>query len=200
MFNSPRTSRRSLQHHLQNMLTRLTLVSLLLPVIVMLFVPQANAQVLYGSLTGNVTDQKGASVPGAKVEAVNTSTGESRNVTTDERGGFTFSSIQVGSYKLTVTLASFKTLIKEDIKVEPNKVYRFDPQLEVGEVSESVIVTADTGPPLQTDRADVNITQTTRQVNDLPLTGSLGRNYQSLMALVPGSVMAGEQNSTAGNP
>ena len=206
MFNSSRTSRRKAhqgaEHHPQITLRQLTLVSLFLfGVLMVLATPRAtNAQVLYGSLTGNVTDQKGASVPGAKVEAVNTSTAEARDVTTDERGGFTFSSLQVGSYKLTVTLSSFKTLIKQDIRVEANKVYRFDPQLEVGEVSESVIVTADTGPPLQTDRADVNITQTTRQVNDLPLTGSLGRNYQSLMTLVPGTVGAGEQNSTAGNP
>jgi len=43
----------------------------------------------------------------------------------------------------------------------------------------------------------VHITQSAKQVNDLPLTGSAGRNYQSMMTIVPGAVMAGEQNSEA---
>ena len=58
---------------------------------------------------------------------------------------------------------------------------------------------------LQTDRADVHITQPAREVNDLPLVGTLGRNYQSLMQVVPGSAITrtesgvGEANSTAGS-
>ena len=63
-----------------------------------------------------------------------------------------------------------------------------------------MVVTSEATAPLQTDRTDINITQTTRQISELPLTGSLGRNYQSLMTLVPGSIGAGEQNSVAGNP
>jgi len=190
------------EHQPQTKESRLSFRWLLLSMmlVVMATSQATNAQVLYGSLTGNVTDQKGAAVPGAKVEVTNTSTGEVKNAETDERGGYTFSSLQVGLYKLTVALSSFKTLLKEDLPIEANKLYRFDGQLEVGEVRETVVVTSDAGPPLQTDRADVNITQTTRQVNDLPLTGSLGRNYQSLMQLVPGAISAGEQNSVSGNP
>ena len=190
------------EHQPQTKESRLSFRWLLLSMmlVVMATSQSTNAQVLYGSLTGNVTDPKGSSVPGAKVEVVNISTGDSKNVTTDERGGYTFNSLQVGVYKLTIALSSFKTLINDEITIEANKLYRFDGQLEVGEVRETVVVTSDAGPPLQTDRADVNITQTTRQVNDLPLTGSLGRNYQSLMQLVPGALSAGEQNSVAGNP
>src|SRR5207237_7029623 len=64
--------------------------------------------------------------------------------------------------------------------------------------------------PLQTDRGDVNITQSARQVNNLPLFGSVGRNYQSLMYLIPGTTRGTggffingsgtEDNSAAGNP
>ena len=55
-----------------------------------LLMPQAaHSQVLYGSLTGIVTDPKGAAVPGAKVEVTNMATSETRSVTSDERGGFT---------------------------------------------------------------------------------------------------------------
>lgn len=163
-------------------------------------VPQAvRSQVLYGSLTGNVVDQKGAAVPGAKVEAKNLGTGVSKEMNSNETGGFQFSDLQPGLYSVTFTLASFKTLIQENVRIEANTVRRVDAELQVADVKETVVVTQ-SAVPLQTDRADLNINQTTRQINDLPLTGSLGRNYQSLMALVPGSVGAGEQNSAAGNP
>jgi hypothetical protein len=170
----------------------------------------ARGQVLYGSLIGNVTDPQGSVVPGAKVEVTNTQTGAVKNTVTDDQGGFDFSSLQTGIYTLTVSLASFKTLIRQEIVVEANKVHRVDGQLEVGEVRETVVVSSDEAPMLQTDRADLNITQTTRQVTDLPLTGSQGRNYQSLLTIVPGaskdlsqSVIsngAGEANSASGNP
>ena len=54
-------------------------LSLMLTAIVLAAPRFAAGQVLYGSLTGNVTDQKGAAVPGAKVDAVNTSTGATRS-------------------------------------------------------------------------------------------------------------------------
>ncbi|MGH9767481.1 MAG: carboxypeptidase-like regulatory domain-containing protein, partial [Blastocatellia bacterium] len=53
----------------------------------------AYAQVLYGSLTGNVTDPSGAVVVGAKVEALNAGTGVSTSVVTDERGAYQFSNL-----------------------------------------------------------------------------------------------------------
>src|SRR5436309_6204419 len=133
--------------------------------------PMAHAQVLYGSLTGNVTDSAGASVPGAKVEAVNVSTGAAKETTTNESGVYQLNDLQAGNYRVTISLTSFKTVIKEDIKVEANMVRRFDAQLEVGDVRETVNVTADSDVLLQTDRADVNITKTDREINNLPLFG-----------------------------
>lgn len=166
-----------------------------------LFVPiVVKGQVLYGSLTGNISDQKNAVIPGATVEAVNINTGATKTATTDERGNYLFSDLQPGIYKVKVSIASFKSVLREDIRVEANTIARFDTSLETGEVKETVVVTSDDQPLLQTDRGDVNIVQTTRQINDLPLAGSAGRNYQSLMQIVPGSVLAGEQNSAAGSP
>ena len=84
----------------------------------------SQAQVLYGSLTGNVTDPNGAPVAGAKVEVTNASTGNVRTATTDDRGGYSFSDLQVGVYKITVSMASFKTLLQEDVKVGANVIRR----------------------------------------------------------------------------
>jgi outer membrane receptor protein involved in Fe transport len=158
-----------------------------------------DAQVLYGSLTGNVTDPSGAAVAGAKVEALNIGTGVSTSVVTDERGAYFFSNLQASLYKVTITAQTFKALAQDNVRIEVNKIRRLDAQLEVGDVTAIVQINSTTD-ALQTDRADVNFVQTARQINDLPLTGSVGRNYQSLMSLVPGAVSAGEQNSAAGSP
>ena len=180
-------------------------------VITVLLVPTAiRAQVLYGSLVGTVTDPNGAAVSGAKVELTNIATGAVSNTTTDDNGSYKINDLQVGTYKVTITGASFKTTINENVPIEANKTYRYDSKLEVGGVAETVVVTAGQEAALQTDRADVNVTQTARQVNNLPLFGSIGRNYQSLIYLIPGTTRGTggffingsgtEDNSAAGNP
>jgi outer membrane receptor protein involved in Fe transport len=156
--------------------------------------------VLYGSLTGNVTDSAGAAVPGATVSAVNTGTNVSRETTTNEEGIYQFSDLLPGVYKVTISGTGFTTSVSEGVNIEVNNVRRMDMPLQPGGVSDTITVNADTATALQTDRADVNVTQSARQINDLPIAGSAGRNYQSLMQIVPGSVLAGEQNSAAGSP
>ena len=181
---------------------------MLLLIVTLSFV--ANGQVLYGSLVGTVTDSNGATVPGAKVEITNVATGSVTTVISDDRGGYLVNDLQAGNYKVTVSKASFKTTLKENVLIEINNTYRFDAQLEVGGVEETVVVTDTQEVALQTDRADVNITQTAQQVNNLPLFGSIGRNYQSLIYLIPGTTRGTggffingsgtEDNSAAGNP
>lgn len=178
--------------------------------ILMLLPATISAQVLYGSLTGNISDPADAAVPGAKIEVTNLNTGDVKTVMTDDRGGYLFSDLQPGVYKVLVTMASFKTAINERVAIVANNTVRFDAKLEVGDVNATVVVSSDSVELLQTDRTDINTVQTARQVNDLPLTGSQGRNYQSLLTIVPGaskdlsqSVVAngaGEANSAAGNP
>jgi hypothetical protein len=95
------------------------LVPVLIISIVSLAAPRAaDAQVLYGSLTGNFTDQAGAVVEGARVEVLNANTGVSKSATTDERGAYLFNDLQVGVYRLTITSASFKTASQEGVKID----------------------------------------------------------------------------------
>jgi hypothetical protein len=169
----------------------------------------AFGQVLYGSLTGNVTDQAGAVVPGAKVSAANVNTGVVKETVSDDAGRYLFGDLQPGVYKVTIAASNFKTLIQEDVRIAANMARRIDAQLETSGVSETVAVVASAA-AIQTDRADVNITQSARQVNNLPLFGSVGRNYQSLIYLIPGATKGTggffinqtgtEDNSAAGNP
>jgi hypothetical protein len=168
----------------------------------------ARAQVLYGSLVGNVTDPNGAAVSGAKVDLTNLATGDVTTTTTDDRGAYVFSDLQAGVYKVSISRSSFKTTVKENIRIETNKTFRFDAQLEIGGLEETVLITAGEAATLQTDRSDVNVTQSTREINNLPLFGSVGRNYQSILQLIPGTSRSqgfvgngsGEENSAAGNP
>jgi hypothetical protein len=168
-------------------------------------VPPARAQVLYGSLAGNVADSTGAVVVGAKVRALNVGTNVAKEATTDGRGAYLFSDLLPGEYEVTIESQGFSTRTVKGIRIDSNAVRRVDVKLDISGVTETIEITA-AAAPLQTDRADVHVTQTAREVNDLPLSGSLGRNYQSLMQVVPGSVIVrtengqGEANSQAGSP
>ena len=166
----------------------------------------ARAQVLYGSLTGNVTDSTGAVVVGAKVRALNVGTNVAKEATTDERGAFLFSDLLPGEYdghhrgrRLRLATCRRRSGSIRTRSAASTRGWR-----SPGSPRRS---RSPPWPrPLQTDRADVHITQTAREVNDLPLSGSLGRNYQSLMQVVPGSTIVrtengqGEANSQAGSP
>jgi Carboxypeptidase regulatory-like domain/TonB dependent receptor len=157
------------------------------------------AQVLYGYLTGNVTDPSNAAVPGAQVEALNTATGVSRQATSDSDGVYRFTELQPGVYKVTVSAANFGTSVTENLRVDANNTRRVDVQLQLKAQTESVTVSA-APPELQTDRTDVNTQLSTKMIEDLPLLASNGRNFQSALRIVPGVGLLSEQNSAAGNP
>ena len=157
------------------------------------------AQVLYGTLNGSVVDSSNAAVPNARVDAVNTATGISRQTATDERGAFQMNDLQAGSYKVTISAPSFSTLIQEGVVIVTNTIRRIDARLQVAQVNESVTVDA-SALSLQTDRADVNNQITKTQVMNLPFSGNQGRNFQNLYRLLPGFSPPVELHSDAGNP
>jgi hypothetical protein len=165
------------------------------------------AQVLYGSLTGTVTDPQDAVLPGVQVVVTNVDTGVSKSTSTDRTGAFLFSDLVPGVYDVSFDISGFNKVVQRAVRIDSNAVRRVDTQLQLSNVQETIEVVSPTV-ALQTDRADVHFTQPAREVNDLPLTGSLGRNYQSLMQVVPGAAIQrteggqqlGEANSVAGSP
>src|SRR4051794_33586931 len=82
------------------------------------------AQVLYGSLVGNVTDESGAVIAGAGVKILHTASNQSREFTTNDDGGYTLSSVPAGDYVLTVTKPGFQQFIARNIAVDANSVVR----------------------------------------------------------------------------
>jgi hypothetical protein len=175
-------------------------LSLLIALALLLGPCAAYAQVLYGSLTGSVTDATQAAVPGATVEALNLGTGVTKHTTTNERGIYLFSDLQPGVYKITVSAKAFANVVQEGVTIEANRVRRFDATLQVAPLTEVVRVSAPEV-ALQTDRSDVNMQLQAAQLANLPLTSSAGRNFQALYKLVPGFSMVTEGvSSDGGNP
>ena len=114
------------------------------------------AQVVSGSMVGNVTDAAGGSVPGASVKITLTTTNDSRAVLTDATGAYTISTVTPGTYKVEITPEGFRTFVASDILVNQNNVVRVDAQLQSALSTERIEVTTTATAALQTDRADVH--------------------------------------------
>ncbi|HKE57080.1 MAG TPA: carboxypeptidase-like regulatory domain-containing protein, partial [Pyrinomonadaceae bacterium] len=144
-------------------------------------------QAVNGSLLGTITDSNGAVLPGAKVTITEVNTNLSRSAVTNESGNYVFGNLDRGVYRIEIELTGFKKSIRDKVDVRVNNDTRVDLQLEPGEISQSVEVSA-TVPLLQTERADVGRQIETKQLQDMPLT--FNRNFQSLLNLVPGATRA----------
>ena len=142
----------------------------------------AHAQVLYGSVVGNVEDSSGATLPGATVTLTNKGTGLVQTAVTSETGTFTFTNVQAGTYDVKVSLQGFKEAVRTDVPVTVNTVSRVDSRLELGALTETVTVVSETA-LLQTDKADTHTELKSATITTLPLDQN--RNYQSLINLVP---------------
>src|SRR4051812_22522941 len=76
----------------------------------------ANAQVVSGSMVGNVTDAAGGFVPDATVKITLTTTNDSRSVQTDATGAYTISTVTPGPYRVEITREGFRTFVASDIR------------------------------------------------------------------------------------
>src|SRR5437588_2916574 len=86
-----------------------------LAVLLALLMPQmTEAQVLYGSMVGNVKDASGAAIPGAIVTITHNETNQSREAVTDETGNYSFTTVPTGTYTLKVSKSGFKTFSRTD--------------------------------------------------------------------------------------
>src|SRR5579863_6074672 len=103
---------------------KLFLVTLLSGLSVLVSVRPVQAQLLQGSITGNVTDASQAAVPGAKVVATEQTTNFTRDTTTNAAGTYNLPTMPPGSYNVTVTAPSFQTSSITGVRVSPEEVTR----------------------------------------------------------------------------
>ena len=144
--------------------------------------PSAVAQSVSGTILGTVTDSTGAIVAGAKVTIVNEGTGLTRVLTADSNGEYTAPSLPTGHYTITSEMTGFKTVALSNIEVGVDQRVRINIKHEVGAMTESVSVTADT-PLIQTSSSELGTTVGSTQIEALPLNG---RNFVSLTRSIPG--------------
>src|SRR6267154_5529898 len=161
-------------------------VAVLLGVLLLGFSSPAMGQAVNATLLGTVTDTTGALVAGARVTATEMKTGVSRSTTTNDSGNYEFADLPPGQYEIATEKQGFKRAVRSGVDVVVNTDTRVNIAVELGAVNESVTITAEI-PILQTDRADVGEKIELTQLEELPIGGPV-RNFQSLLALAPGTV------------
>ena len=151
------------------------------------------AQLTTAEFTGTVTDSSGGVVSNATVAITNAATNVQRTVTTNSAGVYDAPALPPGKYSLRVTMPGFRTEVVSDTEVQVGQVARLDFTLQVGNVAETVEVTA-AAAALQTETSSVGTVVENRRIEELPLNG---RNYLQLASLVPGATTYGPSNSIA---
>jgi hypothetical protein len=134
------------------------------------------------SVTGTITDQRGASVPNASVELINNGTNEAHTQSTNDNGYFAFVSVPPGNYKVVVKKAGFRATTVENIGVQVGKSLAVDAQLELGVLTETVEVQAGAQVELQTLDASVGNVIERKLLENMP---SLARDATALLLLQP---------------
>jgi hypothetical protein len=160
-------------------------------------VQRSEAQVLFGSVSGTVTDQSGATVSKAHISSVNRATGVQKETDADAGGHYTLTDLSPGAYDVTVTATGFKPLTQTDVRVGANVVTNTNFNLQIGSVSEKVTVEA-AAVTLQTEKTDVHTEIPAKAIQEMPLNQY--RNYQTLINLVPGATPGVFQNAIADTP
>lgn len=152
-----------------------------------------------GDIRGTVTDSTGAVIPGATVTVLNVATGVSKNFSTDSAGLFDTSSIVAGKYLLTFSKDGFKEFVRGPITVLVGNT-TVDAKLEIGSVSQKVIVTTDV-PLLNTISGDQTATLEAHDMEGLPNTGGTnGPDWENFMILLPGATGTPGSSAGASNP
>jgi hypothetical protein len=150
------------------------------------------AQTEVASISGRVTDQSGATVPGVEVEIKNADTNASQVTKTNEEGFYAFPSLKPGNYVMNVRKAQFRTISLNGIvlNVQDNVTRNF--ALEVGAATESVTVTAEAA-GVNTESGAIGTVVDRQFVENLPMNG---RTFQTLIELTPGVVVTNGSNFT----
>ena len=166
---------------------------LLVAGVMSLVLVDAVAQTTSATVTGTVTDQSGASVPGAAIAIENLDTHLQSKVLTNSAGFYRVAGLNPGTYRETVTKQGFKATVQNGIELHGQDQAEINFNLTVGAVSESVTVSS-SEPLLQSDSSTVSTVIEEQTIADAPLNG---RNVMGLAALTPGVV---PQGATSGNP
>jgi len=126
------------------------------------------AQDIRGMISGTVTDPQAAAIMGAAVGVTNTDTNVSAQLTTNASGYYEARNLMPGPYRVTVEAAGFKKIVRSNLILTMRDQLRIDVQLEVGAVTDSITITAES-PIMDTSTSTTGKALTTREIMDLPV-------------------------------
>jgi hypothetical protein len=147
-----------------------------------------------GSMSGLISDSAGAAVSGATVVAKHLATGEEFRGSTDAQGAFIFPSLPLGQFNVTVEASGFKRSEAQGVRIEVATATKLNVALEVGAVSEAVVVSGGVQEVVNTTSPTLTNVINTRQVMDLPLPS---RNPLDLARLQAGVAVVGDNTRGA---
>lgn len=157
----------------------------------LLICQSASAQTGTSNVRGTILDPQDRPVPGVTVTLIDTERNFTRTQTTNDDGGFAFSSVPPGTYTVEAEITGFKKAVVADVRALVNTPVDVNVQLEVGSVNETVSVSATNEAPLNTTDATLGNTFVERQIQQLPLEA---RNVAGLLSLQPGVTFIGNTN------
>lgn len=146
--------------------------------------PSARAQHgSQGTVTVTVLDQAGGVVPGAELELQDLATNDARKAQTQSAGTYSFVNLSIGTYRLKISSAGFKTQVFDTVVVQATKTTDITATLTVGALSETVEVSASATPVVEESSNSIGTTVDLKQIESLPIQG---RDLTQLSRLVPG--------------
>ena len=143
----------------------------------------ALAQTFRGGINGTVTDQSGAVVPGASIDAVETATNVSHKTISSSGGEFSFQEMPLGTYSITVTASGFETTKVNGIPVAAGVIYTLPVKLKVASAGTEVVEVSAAAYALDTTTTTQTTIIDSKTVEDVPLNG---RDFTQFITLTPG--------------
>ena len=144
-------------------------------------------QGLTGSISGLVKDPNGAVVPNATVTAKNVATNAETQTKTDDSGFYRILNLDPAQYVVSVEVAGFRRATTSPQKLDISQPLRVDVDLEIGQVTETVTVSAETK-QINTEDAQLGFTIVGQGLPNI--SGAAGRNPLNLAGLMPGVSMS----------
>lgn len=168
-------------------MTKLLRISLVAICLAML-AGSAVAQSIYATLTGVVSDPAQALIPNAKVVLKNSASGDLRNTVTNAEGYFTFASVPVGTYELSVEAAGFQPYEAHGLSFTGAEKRNLDIVMKIGSTAERVEVSSFADLVTPVDSGEKSATLTTKQLQDFSV---VGRSAAEFIKILPGFAISG---------
>ncbi|MGH9628556.1 MAG: carboxypeptidase regulatory-like domain-containing protein, partial [Bryobacteraceae bacterium] len=143
----------------------------------------ALAQTNFGQINGSVYDPTGNLISGAKIVIRNLSAEGSREAVSTNDGSFVIPTVPPALYSLSATAPGFQTYVIPEFRLQVNEARTFEVRMQLGQVAETVEVTAQAVAVNQTDATIGTVIQQ-QEIVEIPLNG---RNFAQLILLAPGA-------------